>query len=59
MAANDIKIPLDFLKKSTMGILIYDDGLSNTSIDRREQVLSPNNILTVKLIAGGGFVVHL
>ncbi|MBE3085643.1 MAG: glycoside hydrolase family 97 catalytic domain-containing protein [Bacteroidetes bacterium] len=52
----EIKIPLDFLKKSTHGTLVYDNKLNNTSIDRREQTVLPKDILTVKLVPGGGFV---
>ena len=55
----EIKIPLDFLKKQTQATLIYDDKLINTSIDRREQSLMPNDILTIKLVPGGGFVARL
>jgi alpha-glucosidase len=55
----EIKIPLDFLKKQTQATLIYDDKLINTRIDRREQSLMPNDILTIKLIPGGGFVARL
>jgi alpha-glucosidase len=55
----EIKIPLDFLKKRTQATLIYDDKLINTSIDRREQSLMPKDILTIKLIPGGGFVARL
>lgn len=54
-----IKIPLDFLKKQTQATLIYDDKLMNTSIDRREQSLMPNDILTIKLVPRGGFVARL
>ena len=55
----EIKIPLDFLKKQTQATLIYDDKLVNTRIDRREQSLMPNDVLTIKLIPGGGFVARL
>ena len=55
----EIKIPLDFLKETTQATLIYDDKLSNTSIDRREQTLSPKDTLTIKLVPGGGFVARL
>jgi alpha-glucosidase len=58
-AEREIKIPLNFLKKQTQAILIYDDKLINTRIDRREQSLTPNDVLTVKLIPGGGFVARL
>lgn len=55
----EIKIPLDFLKKQTQATLIYDDKLTNTSIDRREQTLKPGDTLTIKLVPGGGFVARL
>lgn len=55
----EIKIPLDFLKKQTQATLIYDDKLVHTRIDRREQLLMPNDVLTIKLIQGGGFVARL
>jgi alpha-glucosidase len=55
----EIKIPFDFLKKTTHATLIYDNKLTNTSIDRREQTLSPNDTLTIKLVPGGGFVARL
>lgn len=55
----EIKIPLDFLKKSTRATLIFDDKSTNTSIDRREQTLSPNDQLTIELVPGGGFVARL
>jgi len=52
----EIKIPLDFLKISKNATLIYDDKLTNTSIDRQEKTVSPKDILTIKLVPGGGFV---
>jgi len=52
----EIKIPLDFLKKSTHATLIYDDKLTNTSIDRQEKTVTSNDTLTIKLVPGGGFV---
>lgn len=52
----EVKIPLDFLKKSTNATLIYDDKQNNSSIDRREQMVSPKDVLTIKLVSGGGFV---
>ncbi len=55
----EIEIPLDFLNKRTHATLIYDDKHSNTSIDRRERKLSPKDIITIKLIPGGGFVARL
>ena len=55
----EIKIDLDFLKKSTHATLIYDNKLCNASVDRREQTISPKDILTIKLVPGGGFVVRL
>jgi len=55
----EIKIPLNFLKKATKATLIYDDKLTNTSVDRREQTVSPKDTLTIKLVPGGGFVGRL
>jgi alpha-glucosidase len=55
----NIKIPLDFLKKQTQATLIYDNELTNASIDRREQTLRPSDTLTIKLVPGGGFVARL
>jgi alpha-glucosidase len=55
----EIKIPLDFLKKTTKGTLIYDDKTTNTSIDRREQTVSPKDVLTVTMAPGGGFIARL
>src|ERR1035437_7648208 len=52
----EIKIPLNFLQKATKATLIYDDKLTNTSVDRREQAVSPKDTLTIKLVPGGGFV---
>lgn len=58
-AEKEIKIPLDFLKKATKGTLIYDDKTTNTSIDRREQTVSPKDVLTVTMAPGGGFVARM
>ncbi len=55
----EIKIPLDFLEKRTKATLIYDHENINTSIDRREQKLSPKDKITIKLMHGGGFVARL
>ncbi len=55
----NIKIPLDFLKKQTQATLIYDNELTNASIDRREQTLRPSDTLTIKIVPGGGFVARL
>jgi len=55
----EIKIPLDFLTKETNATLIYDDKHINTSIERKEQALSPKDTLTIELIPGGGFVGRL
>ncbi len=54
----EIKIPLDFLKKKTQAILIYD-GATNTSIDRREQSVTKHDVLTIKLRPSGGFVAKM
>ena len=58
-AEREIKIHLDFLKKSTKATLIYDDKLTNTSVDRQEKIVSPKDVLTIKLVPGGGFVARL
>jgi alpha-glucosidase len=55
----DVKIPLDFLKKSKEAVLIYDNEHSNTAIDRKEQKVSKKDVLTVKLVPGGGFVARI
>ena len=55
----EIKINLDFLKKSTKATLIYDDKASNTSIDRQEKTVSPKDVLTITLVPGGGFAARL
>ncbi len=55
-ADTEIKIPLNFLKKPVKATLIYDDKDSNTAIDRKEQTLSPKDVLTIKMAPGGGFV---
>ncbi|WP_111309296.1 glycoside hydrolase family 97 protein [Confluentibacter sediminis] len=55
----EVKIPLDFLKKPKQATLIYDNNLSNTAIDRREQKVSKKDVLTVKLVPGGGFVARI
>ncbi len=54
----EIKIPLDFLKKETKATLVYD-GATNTSVDRREQTVSKKDVLTIKLRPSGGFVAKL
>jgi len=54
----EITIPLTFLKKATKATLVFD-GATNTSVDRREQVLKPFDILKIKLMPGGGFVGRL
>jgi len=54
----EIKIPLDFLKKKKEAILVYD-GNGNTSADRRRQIVSRHDVLTIKLRAGGGFVAKM
>jgi len=55
----EIKIPFNFLKKITKATLIYDGKLTNTSVDRREQTVLPKDMLTIKLMPGGGFVARL
>jgi len=55
----EIKLNLDFLKKPTKATLIFDDKASNTSIDRQEKTVTSKDILTLKLVPGGGFVARL
>jgi len=52
---SEIKIPLDFLTKTTKATLVYD-GATNTSVDRKEQTVSKKDVLTIKMQPGGGFV---
>lgn len=54
----EVKIPLDFLKKATKATLVYD-GDTNTSVDRREQTVSKKDVLTIKLRPSGGFVARM
>jgi alpha-glucosidase len=54
----EVKIPLNFLKKSKKATLIYD-AATNTSIDRKEQTVSGKDVLTIKLRSGGGFVAKM
>jgi alpha-glucosidase len=54
----EVKISLDFLQQTKKAVLVYD-GEINTSIDRQDQVVSPRDVLTVKLVPGGGFVARL
>ncbi|WP_222429007.1 glycoside hydrolase family 97 protein [Chitinophaga polysaccharea] len=54
----EIKIPLDFLAKKKLATLVYD-GVTNTSVDRREQTLSKKDVLTIKLLPGGGFIAKI
>lgn len=55
----EIEIPLNFLKKKSQATLIYDHQNSNTRILRKEQSLKPKDILSIKLVPGGGFVARL
>lgn len=54
----EVKIPLDFLTKSTKATLVYD-GETNTSVDRKEQTVSKKDVLTIKLKPSGGFVAKM
>lgn len=54
----EVKIPLDFLSKTTEATLVYD-GETNTSIDRRTQTVSKKDVLTIKLRPSGGFVARM
>ena len=52
----EVKIPLDFLKTGARGTLIYDHPTTDGAVDRREQSVSPSDVLTLKLRPAGGFV---
>ncbi|MDT3403713.1 glycoside hydrolase family 97 protein [Mucilaginibacter terrae] len=54
----EVKIPLNFLSAPTKATLVYD-GETNTSVDKREQTVSPKDVLTIKLRSSGGFVAKL
>lgn len=54
--ARTVTIPLDFLPKPLRATLMYDNDIINTSVDRNEQDVTPQDSLTVKLALGGGFV---
>jgi alpha-glucosidase len=54
----EVKIPLDFLTKTTKATLVYD-GETNTSVDRKEQTVSKKDVLTIKLRPSGGFVAKM
>ncbi|RKR85116.1 alpha-glucosidase [Mucilaginibacter gracilis] len=54
----EVKIPLNFLTKPTKASLVYD-GETNTSVDRKEQVVSNKDVLTIKLRPSGGFVAKM
>lgn len=56
--ASEIKLPLNFLRHPTKGILIYD-SLNNASVNREERTVNPADTLTLKLAPGGGFVARL
>ena len=56
--AREIKIPLNFLRKQTQASLVYD-GATNTSINRREQMLTKRDVLTIKLRTSGGFFARM
>ena len=52
----EVKIPLDFLTTGAHGTLIYDHPTTDSAVDRREQSVSPADVLTLKLRPAGGFV---
>lgn len=54
----EVKIPLDFLTKTTKATLVYD-GDTNSSVEKKEQVVSKKDVLTIKLRPGGGFVAKM
>lgn len=53
--ASEVKLRLNFLQHATKGTLVYD-GASNVSIDRKETVMKPTDVINLKLSPGGGFV---
>lgn len=55
----EVKIPLDFLEKTSRATLVYDDKQNFAGLDRREQTVSPGDTLTVKLVPAGGFFARL
>jgi alpha-glucosidase len=55
----EIKIPLSFIRKSQKAILIYDSTKSKTSVDRREQQVTPGEVVKIKLAPGGGFIAKI
>lgn len=55
----EIKIPLNFLRKSAPGTFIYDHLQNNCSIDRRELTVSPKDTLKIKMASCGGFVARI
>jgi alpha-glucosidase len=50
----EVKIALDFLAKSAHGTLVYDHPQQDAAVDRREQAVSPGDVLTIKLRPAGG-----
>ena len=58
-AEREVKIPLDFLGRSTHGTLVYDHPQQDAAVDRREREVSPSDVLTLKLRPAGGFFARL
>ena len=54
--AREIEIPLDFLKKQKNAVLLFDDENELASVVREDRKVSKQEVLKVKLRAGGGFV---
>ena len=52
----EVKIKLDFLKENTNATLIFDTMQGFAEINRVEKSVNPNETITVKMSAGGGFV---
>jgi alpha-glucosidase len=58
-ADHDLRIPLDFLKKSTDVTLLFDQPSKDDALDRQDKTLGPADTLSLKLRPGGGFVARL
>ena len=52
----EVRIPLDFLKRAALGTLVYDDPKTAAAVERREQRVSPADVLKINLRPAGGFV---
>jgi alpha-glucosidase len=54
-----VTLPLSFLGSKVQATLVYDSKISNTVIDRHEQMLTPASRLVLNLQPGGGFVARM